>query len=797
MLSGAMLQKVCVQFSGTTCVLTGTQVAPSLVNPNSAAYIKDIFDKLPLLTGNSLTDTTSGFYPVKNTYDSREEIGRIDHQFNERFNLWGRFTIDNIPTVEASGLGASSLVPGVAITDTNSPGRQVVVHAVNTISPTLYNDLGVNYSMSAIVIAAEGLTARKNSPDIKPLTPFPDPEQVVPSLTFDGGSEINGRGPYHDYNHNYAAFDNFTWTRGRHAFRFGMSLNRYNKTENATTGQGTFEFTDTGLQSGSSAFQQTWANFLLGQVGTFVQPSMDITPDVWAWQAEAYAQDDFKVSPSLTVFLGLRWSFFGQPTDSHGLMDNFDPALYNPADAPKISPSTGTVIPGTSNWQTNGIIVGGKNSPYGAEVGNNVYHNFAPRIGLAWDPFGDGKTAIRAGYGIYYDSLLFGIYEQNIFDNPPYVTSVTYTNANFSDVTGGTQGINPLGPQATSVLTLHSTQIPALVPYSQQWSFDGQRRLGAGIVLDVAYVGSKGTHLLGIVDINEAPPGLALANGLHAAGTATVFTSTDQAHINAVRPYQGFGPIEALETGFDSDYNSLQLQTRKNFGAAGLLGASYTYSKTITDAGTDRNNYPQNSYNWRAERGLAPFDRTHILSLNYVYTLPFFRSGPRAATYLLGGWELSGIMSAYTGQPLTATTSGVDPAGLGLLALTSISNRPNEVCNPNAQAPRQYGAASEDLLWFKTTCFAAVPQGDVRPGNTGTYTLHGPGFFNLDSSLMKNFNLTGDGRWKLQLRGEAFNILNSVNPSGFASTTITSTNFGQINTFRAARRMQLGAKVNF
>jgi hypothetical protein len=154
-------------------------------------------------------------------------------------------------------------------------------------------------------------------------------------------------------------------------------------------------------------------------------------------------------------------------------------------------------------------------------------------------------------------------------------------------------------------------------------------------------------------------------------------------------------------------------------------------------------------------------------------------------------------VSTYTGQPLQVATSSVDPAGLGLLGNTSISNRPDEVCNPNENAPHQYGAASQALSWFKSRCFTAVPQHAVRPGNAGTYTLQGPGFFNLDASLIKNFNLAKEGRWKLQIRAEGFNILNAVNPSGIASANITATNFGQINSFRAARRMQLAAKINF
>ena len=803
MLSGKFIQPVCITTttgcpSGSTPV---TQIPANLFNPNSVAYVNDILSKLPLLDGATTAATTAGFFPVRNIFNSRQEIGRIDHRINERFNLWSRFTIDDIPTTESGGLFGQSNVPNMATTRTNSPGRGVGIHVLNTISQTIVNDAGFNFSQSAILTTPAGLAARVNSPDIHPPEPFANPEGVVPSVTFSGGSSINGAGPYVDYNRNYHWFDNLTWVKGRHTLKFGFSTNRYNKTENANNGQGTFNFTNTGTPGGTSAFQQAFANFLLGNVATFSQPSTDITPDVWAWQSEAYAQDDFKVLPRLTLYIGVRWSYYGQPTDTNKLLDNFDPAVYDPAKAPRIDPTNGTVVPGTSNWQLNGIIVGGKNSRFGDKIANDNYRNFAPRLSVTWDPFGKGKTSVRTGYAISYDSSLYGTYEQNIFADPPYVSSVSYSNASFSNVTNGTAGINPLGPQATSVLSLHATQIPANVPYTQQWSFNIQQQLPKNVFLEVGYFGSRGTHLLGIVDLNEARPGAALAAGLHQANGNTIFTSTDQQRINAVRPYQGFGVINALQTGFSSNYHSLQMHLRKNFRGGGLLGVAYTFAKTMTNASSDRSNWPQNTYNWAAEYGPASFDRSQVLTINYVYALPFFRRGRGVLKHALGGWEISGIVSTYTGQPVTVTTSNVDPAGLGLLANGNIPNRPDQICNANANAPHQYGGSAQSsaqkLSWFDTSCFASVPQGQVRPGNEGRYTVRGPGFFNWDGSILKNFSVAKDGRWKIQLRGESFNTLNWVNPSGFASTNTTATNFGQIGGFRAARRVQLGAKINF
>jgi hypothetical protein len=813
MVSGQMIQPVCITVSTGGCpagALPVTTIPANLINPNSAAYIKDILNKLPLLSGSTTSATTAGFYPVKNIFDSRQEMFRIDQRINQSFNLYARVTIDDIPTTEAGGLFGQSSVPGMATTKTNSPGRGVVFHAYNILKPSLVNDFGFNFSQSAILTTPVGLSARANSPDINPTLAFPNPEGVIPTVSF-GGSNMNGAGPYTDYNRNYAWSDNLTWIHGRHSFKFGGSFNHYNKTENANSGQGTFTFSSAGVPTGTTAFQQSFANFLLGNVATFSQPSQDVTPDVWAWQHELYAQDDFKINPHLTLYLGVRWSYFGQPIDTNNEMSNFSPSAYSASKAPKIDPTNGTVIPGTTGWQTNGIIIGGVNSPYGNKIANDTWLNFAPRIGMAWDPFGDGKTSFRAGYGVYYDSTLFGTYEQNIFANPPFVASVTYTNASFSNVTQGTQGVNPLGPNATSVLAPHSTQIPNHLPYTQNWSFNVQRQLPKGAVLEVGYFGSKGTHLLGAVDMNEAYPGAALAAGLKntsgAAGSATgpgttVFTTADEPRINAVRPFLGFNAFTGLESAFDSNFHSLQVHLRKSFGAAGLLGFAYTWSKTLTDNGSDRSNAPQNSYNWHeGEYGLAPTDRRQVLTVNYIYTIPFFKTGRGFLHNTLGGWEVTGILSTYTGQPATVTTSSVDPAGLGVLNGGPASARPDQICDPNANASHNYAGSAQSsaqaITWFNTACFAPVPQGVVRPGNAGRFTVIGPGFFNLDASILKNFNISHEGRVKFQLRGETFNTLNWVNPAGFASTNNTSTVFGQISSFRAARRIQLGAKITF
>jgi len=783
MVGGTFPTPVCVAFT-TTCTQTSTQIAPSQINPISAQYIKDIFGKVPL----DPASTSAGFFAQRNLYDSRQEIVRLDHSFGERFSIWGKFENDDIPTTEPGGLFTGSNIPNGATTSTNSPGQAYVIHALATIRPTLINDIGFTYSHSAIDSTPLGLTAKANSPDINVPEPYTNTQGVIPTIIFNStatGSSIVGYGPYHERNRNYTVFDNATWIHGGHTIRVGFSVNRYQKTENAASGQGVFTFASTGAPAGTTAYNQTFANFLLGNVATFTQPSQDLTPNLHAWQSEAYVQDDYRVTPRLTVYAGVRWSFFGQPDDSNGLLTNFDPATYSPAAAAKIDSATGNIVAGSVTLPyTNGIIIGGKTSPFGDKIAPDRWANFGPRFGFAWDPYGTGKTSVRGGYGIYYDASLFGTYEQSIFQNPPFVQSVTLSNAPFNNIAAGTP------PGTVSTVYARGTQLPNLIPYVQQWSFGVQRDLYKGLILDVSYAGSKGTHLIGIVDINQAFPGAALAAGLHAANGNTVFTTTDDPRINAVRPYLGYNAINAIRSAFDSNYNSLQVSARKSFGAAGLVQLSYTWSKNLTDNASDRSNAPQNSYDWHeGEYGPATLDRKHVLQINYVYTLPFLAKSHSLAGVVLGGWEVSGILSFYTGSPFTVTTSSVDPAGLGLLGNSAASARPDEVCDPTEGFTRSY------TQWFNTACFQPVPQGQVRPGNAPRGAVRGPGYGNFDGALIKNWAI--HERLGLQLRGEAFNLTNHTNPNGFGSTNNTSTLFGQITSFRAPRRIQIGAKLTF
>ncbi len=258
---------------------------------------------------------------------------------------------------------------------------------------------------------------------------------MVPALSFTGGSTLAGFGPYLAYNHNYNLFDNLNWVHNKHTLKSGATINRYRRADNVSgNNYGTLAFTNTGQpSSGSNSYAQSWANFLLGNVSTFTQNATDIlTPNLRVWQVEAFVKDDYRVLPRLTLDFGVRWSFFGQPVDTNDHLVNFDPSAYVLADAPKINASNGLLVANTG-VANNGIIVSGQNSPFGDHITNNNYKDIAPRLGVAWDPFGKGRTVVRAGYGVYYDASPYGAFEQNIFTDPPSSQSVSVSNSSLTN----------------------------------------------------------------------------------------------------------------------------------------------------------------------------------------------------------------------------------------------------------------------------------------------------------------------------------------------------------------------------
>ncbi|MHB8503103.1 MAG: outer membrane beta-barrel protein, partial [Candidatus Acidiferrales bacterium] len=717
-----------------------------------------------------------------------------------------RYIQDNVPTTEPGGLFAGSPLPGISSTSTNAPGRNVVAHVTAQLSSSIINEVGFNYSWGAINSQITGLI--DNPSFTSALTnnfPFTDPYKRVPGV---GISSLSGVAipvsPYFERNIDKNVYDNVSWIKGNHALRFGLTAQWMRKTENAVNPtNGSFSFTTLG---GNPAF----ANFLLGEASSFSQSARDIVPDLHFLNLEWYAQDDWKVRSNFTLNLGLRYSFLPTPYDVNRVLDNFDPAVFNPAAAPAINPASGNFVAGQAaipaNY-ANGIIVAQNGcaaaqalfpsspfsptcSPFGNRVNPNYSKNFAPRIGFAWDPFGTGKTSIRGGYGIYFDRTLNGIWEQNSFALPPIVQRVsivntahtTSPNANLFDNPSAGTTTTPLGP-----LSLHATGSPAFqVPYSQDWNLSVQREVLPNTVVEVAYVGSKGTHLLGEMDSNQVP----LAVRLNPANAT--------AWANALRPNLGYGPITSITNGFDSNYNSLQVSANRRVASGLTLGIAYTYSRTLTDSPTDRSTAPYDTYNLRLDYGPASFSRNQIFVANYVYELPFYKAQQGFTGRVLGGWELSGITVFESGVPLTITQN-FDPFNSNRFGVIAGQTFPDGIgIDPSAVSPRPDQVSGQSLTgpktaqqWFNKSAWA-VAIGHF--GNSGRGVVNGPGFNNWDLAAIKNIKISE--RFNTQFRAEFFNAFNHTSFLG-VSTNVNSSLFGQVISTHDARIIQLGLKLNF
>jgi len=284
-------------------------------------------------------------------------------------------------------------------------------------------------------------------------------------------------GPYRDFNKNHNYFDTLTWAKGKHTLKFGVTYNRYQKNENDagfSPSNGTFTFydatqnVDPDTGQATTSFQQEWANFLLGNVQTYEQAKADFHARIRQTAYDFFGQDDFRLLPNLTVNFGLRYTYYGQAYDASNQSVNFDPKLYNPANAPQLD-AAGQLVPGTG-VQLNGVFQAGVNSPFGRALTRQTY-NFAPRFGFSWDPFNKGKTAIRGGWGLFYDSPAVNYVENNEFGNPPFVGTQVISNTTFTNPAGGTPGVD------TTPTPFHAITLDYHLPYTQMWSFDVQQEL--------------------------------------------------------------------------------------------------------------------------------------------------------------------------------------------------------------------------------------------------------------------------------------------------------------------------------
>ena len=738
---------------------------------------------LSLLTAYPLPNSgTSGFISTPiNGLKTRQETIRIDHNISANHRLFGRYTHDLSETQEPGGLFANTGIPNLTTTDTRVPGMTLAISLTDVLSPTLVNEATYNFSSNLIGSQVVGRSRLADFPGVNVPQVFSENNaQVIPQITFTTAvANINSLQGFNIVYKNQVVRDTVTWVRGNHTLKFGGELSWEKKDENANNiTQGAFSFAGTRSRgtSGTISLTQTGnavADFLLGRADSYSEDQFDVTVNLRFGRREFFVQDTWKVRPNLTLDYGVRYQYFVPVTDQNNVLTAFDPALFNPAQIPTCTTAAcASLVRGTGN-ELNGIAVAGSTSRFGRSIMPSDKNNFSPRLGVAWDPFQSGKTIVRAGYGLYYDQVLVGIFEQNAFVNPPFNNRATFSGAavTFQNPSGGALGALP-------VRDLISTPPDFQTPMIQQWSLGVQREVLRNLVAELSYVGTKGDHLIRPVDINYPSPADVNQVGL--------------ANANTVRPFRGYRRIQSRETSAKSRYHGLLSSVSYRFATGVSLTASYTFSKTLTDATNDRDavDLPQDPRNLRAEYAEARTSRPHIFAASYVYEIPYFSKDPNPwKRGILGGWQFAGITDIQSGQPVARVVSGAS----NIAATTG--QYPNVVSDPNSGKAGTSDPVTGLPFIFDPSAFVAPAAGTYGNAPRAFARLFGRNQTNL--TLTKNIYFNTEQRVKLQLRAEAFNVFNRTQFTGAGTTLTTTSTFGLPTGTRLPREFQFGAKILF
>ncbi len=765
------------------------------VNPVSAQIFDTLFPQ-PNLTGSS-----GNFVSSPTQRDATDQfLVKVDHHLRGSDTLSARYSRTRVDIFFPFTPGQSGTnIPGYGVND-NGANHLVALSYTRVISPRTLNEARFGFTRSNILLATE---AGPQAATFGFNTGWPANSTLnlgnIPQVAFaggfvGGGSSITNLGggidqPNRTATNTFQLIDNLSHTTARHSFKVGGDI-RYQQLNRlydlAFSGQITFSGLDNlaGTDSGGDPVNipNALIDFAQGIPDGALQFVGDSHRNFRSSSYGLFAQDTFKLRHNVTLNYGLRYELNTVLHEAHGRLSSWRPQNYTTY----LDPTNPNIQNDLAALQASGVVTQG-------QVGgiyDGDHNNFAPRVGIAWDPFGKGKTVLRTGYGLFYETIIGNI-PGNVMLNPPFLPDF-FTPFPFASWP------NPFGPSGFPVLTI--TQQKLRTPYAQHFNFGVQQQLPGRMLLDVAYVGTTGTKLPRFVQIDQAyitkqqidtlklpdvpgvPAVVARMELIGIPAGVAQFLYDNQlwgAMPSIVRtPYFGFAQLFQAQDSVSSNYHSLQVKLDKSFSNGLSFLASYTWSHSIDGAsvffGSGANAttiFPQNNYNLAAERGNSDFDIRQRLSWSFNYELPVLRSLPK----LIGqGWQVGGILTLQTGQPFSVLTGkGLSGTGLG-------NDRPDLISDPNT-GPRTV------QKWFNTAAF--VDNQPLTFGNSGRNIVLGPGYRDFDFSILKNMKFAE--KCNAQFRAEFFNITN--HPSFALPSNISAApNFGALFTTPDAAQNNVG-----
>jgi outer membrane receptor protein involved in Fe transport len=733
-------------FSGAKPVndpLTGSpfpnnQIPASRFDPVAQKVLSEGLMPLPNAAGGSLIQT------LAEPQNNDQGLIRLDYNLSSKHIITGRYYHNY-----AVGISYAGQVPTYESISAVARVQSATVSDTYTITPSLVNEFRLSYNRftpSYYPLEAFSLSDLGGNFPVLNGVKLPPSIALSSRVTLGASSSVYAQIVNEDYQLN----DTLSWIKGHHSIKAGFEAFRRRYINHTYKSMGTFNFT-------GSITSNAAADFLLGKPATANVLVPELLGDSAQVSFAGFVQDDWRVNSRLTLNFGLRYELPLPWVEPNNYWATFYPGQQS------------TVFP---NAPLGLVFYGDKGVPRG--MMQTDYHSFAPRAGFAWDVFGDGRTAVRGGFGIYYNLLPNDIVQNA---SQPFIYTFTYnTPYSLSDPLRGQPPVpltvNMHNPTFLGTETLDDYSNPSMrTPYVEQYNISIQHRIIGDTVLEAAYVGKLGHKLPQGVEANPA---------VYASGETL---STEDKY----RIIPGWGDMIDIETSNHSSYHALQVQGRKRLSHHFSVQGTYTFSKAIDlyDSNAFDTAFAPQPFNLALERGLAGFNATHIGSLSWIVDLPSLK-GQRAPLRLIaGGWQWNGLFTANTGMPL-------DPVVGSDAALSGTPNQRPKVVG-DWHEPSGRGLTAEIADWFNPAAFAAPATGTF--GNAGRNIIISPGSANANVALFKNVALPFREGLKLQFRSEFFNVLNRVN-LGSPKVTLGGS-MGRITSAGDARILQFAVKLLF